>query len=337
MRLKRPLQNLAAAIACCATLSPAGAQEQVRIGIGFGLAFLPIYICEDLKLIEKHAREEHLDVKTSFQRFMGPGPLRDAVASGQIELSPYGTAPLLAAWEKAKNARKQILAVSGITSLPLVLLSNQPDVQSIADLKPTDRIAMPTLSSPQMYLLQLQSEKVFHQYDRLQNQVVALTHAEAMTALIEGAGKATEHVTAYFASPPFTELALRDASLHPILTSAEVMNGKSSFLILGATRAFIEAKPQLAEAIDKAMDDAARIIRDDPRRATQIYLTHEPSKTLDGATAEAIVREIKDEFGSTIYGVQTFADFMGRHGELKSPPRSWKEIVAPSLLNSSSS
>lgn len=336
MRLKKPLQHLAAVIALCATLSPAWAQQQLRIGIGFGLAFLPIYICQDLKLIEKHAREAHLDVKASFQRFMGPGPLRDAIASGGIELAPYGTAPLLAAWENGKGASGQILAVSGITSLPLVLLSNQPDVHSLAELKPTDRIAMPTLSSPQMYLLQLQSEKIFRQYDRLQKQVVALSHAEAMTALIEGGGKGSERVTAYFASPPFTELALRDANLHPILTSTEVMNGKFSFLILGATRAFIEAEPRVAEAIDKAMDEAARIIRDDPRRAAQIYLTHEPSKTLDGATAEAIVREIKDEFGSAIYGVQTLADFMGRHGELKSPPKRWKEIVAPSLLSSPS-
>ncbi len=335
MRLNKPLQHLAVAIVCCATLSPAWAQQQVRIGIGFGLAFLPVYICEDLKLIEKHAREAHLDVKVNYQRFMGPGPLRAAIASGEIELAPYGTAPLLAAWEKGGGTPNQTLAVSGITSLPLVLLSNQPDVHSIGDLKPTDRIAMPTLSSPQMYLLQLQSEKVFHQYDRLQKQIVALSHAEAMTALIDAAHGA-EQVTAYFSSPPFTELALRDAALHPILTSSEVMNGKSSFLIMGGRRAFIEAQPKIAEAIDKAMDEAARIIRDDPRRAGQIYLTHEPSKTLDGATAEAIVREIKDEFGSPVYGVQTFADFMGRHGELKSPPKSWKEIVAPSLLNSPS-
>ena len=41
---------------------------------------------------------------------------------------------------------------------------------------------------------------------------------------------------------------------------------------------------------------------------------------LDGAAIEAVLREIKDEFGSAVYGVQTFADFMGRHGELKTPP-----------------
>jgi len=58
--------------------------------------------------------------------------------------------------------------------------------------------------------------------------------------------------------------------------------------------------------------------------------------TLNSATAEAVLREIKDEFGSAVYGVQTFADFMSRHGELKSPPKSWKDIVAPSLQSSPS-
>jgi hypothetical protein len=64
---------------------------------------------------------------------------------------------------------------------------------------------------------------------------------------------------------------------------------------------------------------------------------HEPSKTLDTAAVEAVVGEIKDEFGGAIYGVDAFAAFMGRHGELKSPPHSWNEIVAPALLNSPSS
>ena len=216
--------------------------------------------------------------------------------------------------------------------MPLVLLSNQPNVQSIADFKPADRIAMPTLSSPQMYLLEMQSEKIFGQYDRLRSQVVALSHADAIAALVGGAGP----VTAYFSSAPFTQIALRDEKIHQVLSSEDVMNGKASFLIMGATKGYIEAHPKIPEVIDKAMDEAARIIHDDPRRAAQIYLAHEPSKTLDAAAIEAVLKENKDEFGSAVYGVQAFADFMGRHGELKTPPQSWKDIVAPALLNSPS-
>ena len=78
-------------------------------------------------------------------------------------MGPFGTAPLLTAWEKGKetkDTRRQIFAVSGMTTMPLALLSNQPRVRSIADLRPSDRIAMPTLTAPQMYLLEMQSEKV---------------------------------------------------------------------------------------------------------------------------------------------------------------------------------
>jgi NitT/TauT family transport system substrate-binding protein len=315
-----------------ATAAPAFAQDQVKIGIGFGLAFLPVYICQDLKLVEKRAKELHLDVKASYQRFLGSGPMQDAIASGAIDMAPYGTAPLLAAWENAKDTPQQILAVSGITTMPLTLVSNRPNVATIADFQPTDRIAMPSLTAPQMYLLEMQSETAFKAYDKLRDQVVAMPPPEAVTVMIDGSGL----VTAYFASPPYTQLALRDAKVHPLLSSFDVINGKASFLIMGATRAYIEAHPQMPEAIAKAMEDAARIIRSDPRRAAQIYLTHEPSMSLSDPLIEAVLREIKDEFGSAVYGVQAFADFMGRHGELKSPPKSWKDIVAPALLNSPS-
>jgi ABC-type nitrate/sulfonate/bicarbonate transport system substrate-binding protein len=310
---------------------PVRAQE-VKIGIGFGLAFLPVYICQDLKLVEKRGKELHLDVKASYQRFVGAGPMQNAIASGAIDMGPYGTAPLLAAWDKAKGTRAQILAVSGITTMPLTLLSNRPKVATIADFQPTDRIAMPSLTAPQMYLLEMQSEKVFKTYDKWQDQVVVMSPAEAVAALVDGSGL----VTADFASPPFTQLALRDAKVHRVLSSVDVLNGKASFLIMGATRAYIEAHPQMPDAIGKAMEDAARIIRSDPRRAAQIYLTHEPSMSLSGPLIEAVLREIKDEFGSAVFGVQAFADFMGRHGELKTPPKSWKDIVAPALLSSPS-
>jgi NitT/TauT family transport system substrate-binding protein len=324
--------GLAALAVLCATAAPVRAQDQVKIGIGFGLAFLPVYICQDLKLVEKRAKELHLDVKASYQRFAGSGPMQDAIASGAIDMGPYGTAPLLAAWEKAKDTPAQILAVSGITTMPLTLVSNRPNVATIAGFQPTDRIAMPSLTAPQMYLLQMQAEKTFKAYDKLQDQVVVMSPSEAVTALVDGSGV----VTAYFASPPYTQLALRDAKVHRVLGSADVIDGKASFLIMGATRAYIEAHPQMPDAIDKAMDDAARIIRSDPRRAAQIYLTHEPSMSLSAPLIEAVLREIKDEFGSTVYGVQAFADFMGRHGELKTPPKSWKDIVAPALLSSPS-
>ena len=326
------LRCFIALLALCVALAPARAQEQVRIGVGYGFAFLPLYICEELKLIDKQARAAHVDVQAKFSRFADSGELHAAVASGLVDMGPFGTAPLLAAWQNGKDRPGQILALSGITSLPLSLLSNRLDARSIADLNSGDRIAVPTLSSPQMYLLKMQAEKTFGKFDHLRNQIVALSHAQAIAALAENSGQAS----AYFSSPPFTQIALRLTGAHVMLNSADIMNGKSSFLILGARRSYIEAQPRVAEIVGNAIDEAARLIHDDPKRAAQIYLTHEPTGILNGAAMEAVVREVKDEFGRPVYGVQAIADFMHRHGELKDSLPSWKELVAPPLLNSPS-
>ncbi len=322
--------------AIAATLIPllaaAAVHDQVRIGLGYGFAFLPLSVCEDLKLVEKQAKAAHLDLAAKFQRFANSGELQAALVAEEIDMAPFGTAPLLVDAVATKRSGRPIVAVSGITSLPLTLLSNQADERSIADLKASDRIAVPTLTSPQMYLLEMQSEKVFGSFDHLRNQIVMLSHPQTIAELADNTGRAT----AYFSSPPFTQIALRAANAHAILSSSDVMNGKSSFLILGAQRSYVGAQPQVAELVTKAIDEAARLIRDDPKRAAQIYLTHEPSAVLNGAAMEAIIREVKDEFGSAIYGVQATADFMVRTGELKAPLRSWKDVVAPALLNSTS-
>jgi hypothetical protein len=102
---------------------------------------------------------------------------------------------------------------------------------------------------------------------------------------------------------------------------------------MGATQAYVDAHSQIPDVVDKAMDEAARLIHDDPRRATEIYLTHEPSTALSGPVIEAVLREIKDEFGAGIYGVKAYADFMAKQSALKEAPRSWRYIVAPSMMN----
>jgi len=327
---------LLALSALLAASAPAVAAEQVRIGIGYGFAFLPAYICEDLKLVEKHAKAQHLDLAAVYERFPGAGATADALRSRAIDMGPFGVAPLLEAWDPGRpgNAgRRQVVAVSGMTTLPLVLLSARPAVRALSDLRASDRIAVPTPTSPQTYFLQMQAEKVFGQSDRLRGDVVEMSHADALAALIGG----DNSVTAYFSSPPYTQIALKDGKIHKILSSEQVIGGKASLLVLGATKAYVERHRQIAQSVAQAMDDAAALVRDDPSRAARIFLTHEPSKALKAADVEAVLRQNKDEFGSAVAGLGAFAAFMGRHGALKTPPRGWQDVVAPALLHSPSS
>ena len=92
-----------------------------------------------------------------------------------------------------------------------------------------------------MYLLEMQSEKTFGKFDHLRNQIITLSHAQAIAALVENTGQAT----AYFSSPPFTQIALRATNVHVMASSTDIMNGKSSFLILGARRSYVDLQSQV--------------------------------------------------------------------------------------------
>lgn len=93
----------------------------------------------------------------------------------------------------------------------------------------------------------------------------------------------------------------------------------------------MDAQPKLAQSVITALDEAADIIRKEPRKAAQIFLKFEPSRSLDVRTLETVLRELKDDFGNEVHGIEAYAGFMARHGRLKEPPKSWKDVVVPQL------
>jgi NitT/TauT family transport system substrate-binding protein len=313
--------------------APAIAQTPVKIGIGFGVGFLPMFIADELKLVEKHAKAAGLDVAANYQRFSGSAAMQDAVLSGAVDMGVYGVPAVLIAWDKAKNTPQQIIGIAGVNASPLTLVTTNTDAKSLADLKPTDKIAMPAIVSPQMYVLQMGAEKAFGpgNHDKLKPQVVALPHPEALNAILSGG---TE-VKGYFASPPFTQIALAKQGVSRVTSSNEIFGGKSSFLVLGATKRYIEAQGQMQGVMIAAITEAADLIRKDPKRAAEIYLKVEPSKLLDVAAVEKLLKETPDEFGPDVYGVKAFADFMGRIGAIKTIPASFRDVF-PAIANTQS-
>ncbi|WP_029006334.1 ABC transporter substrate-binding protein [Azorhizobium doebereinerae] len=321
---------LAVAIAAPALSAPAAAQSPtpVKIGIGFGIGFLPMFVADDQKLVEKQAKAAGLDVAASYQRFSGSSAMQDAILSGSVDMGVYGVAAMLIAWDKARGSSQQIFGIAGVNSSPLVLITNKPEVKSLADFAPTDKIAMPALVSPQMYALQMISEKAFGagQQDKLKPQVVALPHPESLNAMLSG----STEVKAYFSTPPFTQIALGGGKAHVVTTSEAAFDGRSSFLVLGATKRWLDANPKMPAVMVAALTEASDFIRKEPRKAAEIYLKVEPSKLLDLDKVEALLKAMPDDFGVAVYGVKATGDFMHRLNVIKTAPASFKDVfLAP--------
>jgi len=316
--------SLVSCLVAASLSTSAAAQTVVNFGAGTGFAGLPMMIMDHLDLLEKHGKAAGLDLKANYPRFSGTSANQDAVLSGSVDFVMYGASALITIWSKAKEAPHQVIGVAGITSLTVHLVTNKDGVKSIADFTPSDKIAVTGLAAPQVLMLQQFSETTFGpgQHSKLKPNLVALPHSESVSAMLSGG---TE-VKAYFAPPPFTQILLNSGKVRTVATSVEMMGGPASLLILSASRRYLEANPAVADVAIKAIREATDLIKNDPKRAAEIYLTMEPSRTLDHAQVEAILRQIGPEFGTEVSGMKVWAGIMQKVGLIKEAPADIKEL-----------
>jgi NitT/TauT family transport system substrate-binding protein len=303
---------------------PARAETgEIRVGLQYGLIYLPIQIAADEGFVDKRARALGLAGMTlTVQRFSGSTAVNEALLSDSIDFGALGLPGLLIGWEKTqgKFAMKGLCGV-GITAF--VLDANKPKIKTLADFGPEDRIAVPASNSPQAILLRMAAEKLFGpgQYGRLDAMLVSLPHPDAAAALMAGSA-----ISGYFATPPFSQTLAKSPKIHSILTSREILGGRDATgVALGGSQHFADANPKATEALYLGMADALNLIATNPRRAAEIYLKSEPQKLSN----EEVQSQLKD--GTTIYklepaGVMAFADFMQKSGMLKTKPGSWKDV-----------
>ncbi len=300
--------------------------REIGVGVGHGIGFLPLFIAQDLGLLDKHARANGLNGKVRVRRFSAATPMRQALASGEIVAGAYGLTAFLLARDAARRTPKELQAVSGITTLPLVLVTARPDIRSLSDLKRSDKIAVPMLTAPQVTYLRMGASASSGGADRLGGQLVAMPHQESLDALT-----AADGVAAYFSSPPFTQIALKEPKVRAVTSSTEIMGGKTSFLVMASPKAALAAHPKLSDVLSKAIDEASGVIRKDPRRAAMVWLRWEPSNTLDARTVEAVLRELGDDFSSSVFGIERAAAYLRRDNRLSEPITNWKDVVAPAI------
>lgn len=332
------MRGRALAILCAALLAAAPCAAQTRgkadrparggeiaIGVGHGIGFLPLFVAQDLGLLDKHAKASGLNGKLTLRRFSTAAPMRQALARGEIAAGAYGLPAFLLARDATRQTPKELQVVTGITTLPLVLVTARPGVKSLSDLKPADKIAVPMLTAPQVAYLRMRTSPWFGR-DRLREQLVAMPHQDAVGALAAGGD-----IAAYFASPPFTQLALKEPRVRAITSSEEIMGGKTSFLVMASPKSVLATHPKLPDVLSKAIAEASGVIRKDPRRAAIVWLKWEPSNTLDVRMVEGVLRDLKDDFGSGVFGIEGTAAYLRRDNRLRDGIWSWKDVVAPAI------
>ena len=302
---------------------------EVRFVIGPSLTFLAFAVMEREKLVEKHVLAAGLPApKVSYIRLSNNDAIRDSVLAGAADIAGTGVPSFLPLWARTKGTTN-VLGLTAINALPLVLVTRNPAVKTIADFTERDRIALPgVLNSTQAILLQMTAEKLWGpgQHKRLDAWTISRGHPDALAALLSGASE----ITAHFAAPPFDRLALAQPGIRRILSSHDVYGGPGTNGVTMAAQAFRDANPKTLKAVVEATKEAIAMINADRRKSAATYV----AVTGDKIGAEGLFKILDAPdmvFSAAPVGTFEVAKFMFRIGSIKVEPASWKDLYFPEI------
>lgn len=298
--------------------------KEIRVAFGNGIAYLPFYVGNKKGLFTAAlARAGFPNVRMQWPHIAGTSALNDAMLSGSVDLYVAGTPGVLIVWDRTRGRSYAILGCAGVTTLPLALVTVTDRLQSLTDFTPTDRIAMPSIAGTPATVIRMACEQAFGpgQHGRLDKNMVALAHPDAMTALLN-----RSEITAYLGSPPFTNIVARDPKARVLLRSPEVFKEPASFVLLSARKVFAEQNPRLIAAVVSGLQAANESIAADPRAAAEIYLEAEPSRAFSVDLITDILKDPTVEFTTRPRAVMRTAEFMGRVGEIRTLPKIWTDV-----------
>ncbi|CAG4928486.1 ABC transporter substrate-binding protein [Paraburkholderia saeva] len=315
--------TLAVSVAGFGVAAPAHAEGQIRIAEQFGIVYLLLNVARDQQLIEKEGHKAGIDIKVDWLQLSGGSAVNDALLSGSVDIAGAGVGPLLTIWDRTRG-RQNVKGVASLGNFPYYLISNNPNVKTIADFTEKDRIALPAVSvSVQSRLLQYAAaqrwgEKDFNRLDKLTQ---AVPHPDATAAIIAGGTEITGH----FGNPPFQEQELAgNPKAHIVLNSYDVLGGPSSATVLYATEKFRNDNPKTYRAFVDALADAARYVSANPEAAADAYIRVNHSK-IDRALLLSVIRNPQVQFRIAPQNTLALAQFMYRIGATRNEPKSWKD------------
>ncbi len=329
MSKRLPFAPLAAAIGLGFSLlagslvapSVAHAEGEIRIAEQFGIVYLLLNVVRDQHLIEKHGKEEGIDIKVDWTQLSGGAAVNDALLSGSIDIAGAGVGPLLTIWDRTRG-KQNVKAVASLGNFPYYLVSNNPKVKTIADFTEQDRIAVPAVGvSVQSRFLQYAAARQWgdKEFNRLDKYTIAVPHPDATAALIAGGTELTGH----FSNPPFQDQALESPNVHVVLNTYDLL-GPNSPTVLFATEKFRNENPKTYKAFIEALTEAAEFAQNDKGAAADTYLRVTQAK-IDRAALLKIIDNPQFEFSVTPKNTYPLAEFLYRVGAIKNKPDSWKD------------
>jgi NitT/TauT family transport system substrate-binding protein len=287
------------------------APKYITIAEQYGLAYAPLQIMKELKLLEKN----QAGMTVNWKQMGNTAAIREAMLAKEVDIGFMAIPPFLIGWDKGMEWK----IIGGLSSSPVGLVTNRNDISSISDITDKDRIALPQPGSVQHILLSMACEKEFGDSHKLDNLLITMAHPEGMNALM---GKTD--VSAHFTAPPYLTRELQSKNNKMILSGEDAMGGEFTFIVGVATKSYHDGNSEGYEAFLKALKEAISFIETNKEEAIEIL-----SKAYD-ISKEEVAEYLSTEgveYGIKVHGIDKFSDFMKRNNYINKTPSAKSDIM----------
>lgn len=298
--------------------------ETARVALQFGIGYLPLSVMQARGLWEQRAKAAGIpDLKVEWQNLGNGSALNDAIITGSADIAAGGLTPMLKLWDKTRSNLK-VRGIAALNTTPMLLVSNRPDIKSIADFKPNDKIALsiPKVSI-QAVVLQMAAAKQWGQasYDKLDSQTLSMKHPDAVVAM----NSPESPISAYFGSSPYQERVQQKSGNRVILSSNDVIGEPSTFSAVWTTANFATKNPKLYQAFVEALGDAVTAINADKPAAVDDFIRVTNTNPSERPLLLSIVQRADNIYTTKPQATMKYAEFLARIGSISAKPASWQD------------
>lgn len=296
--------------------SGTGEKEKLVIAYQWGLAYAPLEVMKQKKLIEKHYGK---DLEIEWKTCNGPAEIYEGMLAGSIDIGHSGVGPFLINSMKTK----QIKMYSAMSAQPMGLNTTDQSIQSIKDIGKDEKIAIIGWGAIQHVMLAMACEKELGDAHALDNNMVTMSHPDGMQALLSGS------VNCQLTTSPYFLKELEQDNIHEVKDVAAAFP-KDATIIVGATSLkFHDEKPELYKALTEATKEAMDFLNNSTDEAAKLLCEKEAvtaEKMKEFLTAEGVSYDMKP------HGTLEIAEFMQRAEFLEQAPSSLDQICFENLL-----
>lgn len=317
------LSVLAIGLAAFTALPALAEVTTVRLAKQFGIGYLPLTLVQEQGLLEKHAKAAGLDITTEWLRFTGGSGMNEALLSDNLDFAAGGTPPMLTIWARTQGNAK-VKGVAALSSMPLHLISTDPEVKELADFNSSDKIALPAVkTSIQAITLQMAAEKYLGEgkHAALDPFTISMGHPDAQLTMLGGQSE----INAHFGSPPFQNLEMKDPRAHKVVDSYDVLGGSHTFTVVWAKNAFIEDNPIITQALMSALDESIAFIKANPDEAAKIWAAAE-SSPMTHEEIVALITDAQTRWTTTPERLLPYVNYMARVGLINVDTNDWRDL-----------